>query len=318
VLTLQASHPALPSPDCLYIAALTETQLVVRLSRAAIDEIPIRTIDIPNDFSNRINFIRWSFDRGNGDDDSKPTQHRVLLADDHTIRIWDVVDTQWSTKIDNAGCTFGKIAQVDFGLDGNEVIVFSEFGVKLSVWTLNTGKCVEIKDPKFSHSRGFGYRPRTGHFALLTRPNAFDTLTVHAPGSHEAIASITIQTIDAQGLKWSPDGQWIAVWDSPAAGYKVAIYTADGQLYRIYNGDEEEELAGLGVKTLEWSPGSNYLAISGFDNQVTLLGAKTAGLPTYSNIPQLMRTVQPHGCLRPHLHNQRTLPSCLARTSFSI
>lgn len=257
---------------------MSDSYLIVRLSRSTVDEAPIRTISIGADFAGRVRFIRWASNRSQSQDDPSPPQYRILLADDHAIRIWDIIDTQWNTKIENAGGTFGNIAQVDFGLDANEVLAFSEFGVKVSIWFLDTGKCVEIKDPRFSHSRGYGYRPRTGHLALLTRPNSFDTLTMHAPCSYEAISSVTIPTVDAQGLKWSPDGHWIAVWDSAAAGCKVMIYTADGQLYRTYSGDEEDEMAGLGVKALEWSPGSNYLAISGFNNRVTLLSARTVGV----------------------------------------
>jgi hypothetical protein len=67
--------------------------------------------------------------------------------------------------------------------------------------------------------------------------------------------------VDAQGLKWSPDGRWLAVWDSASSGYKVFIYTPDGHLYRTYTGTENG-FNGLGVKIIEWSPkGSTWQSV---------------------------------------------------------
>lgn len=111
--------------------------------------------------------------------------------------------------------------------------------------------------------------------ALLSRPGPQDILTLHAPSSHAVIKTVQLQTADAQGLKWSPDGRWLAVWDAPSVGFKIHIFTADGHLYREWNGEVVEGIVGLGVKSLEWSPRGDFLAIGGFDRRVTLLSTRT-------------------------------------------
>jgi hypothetical protein len=193
------------------------------------------------------------------------------------VRVWELVDETWSATIKNGSGGMGKIVNTEFGRTKEEVLVFSDFGAKVTAWSLKTRRTVEIRDPKFA-TKGFMYRPRNGVFALLSRPAAQDILTLHETGTYAVVKAVVLPTVDAQGLKWSVDGRWIAIWDAPSMGYKVHIYTADGHLYRTYSGYEVDGLQGLGVKSLEWSPRGDYLAIGGHDRRVTLLSTKTVCL----------------------------------------
>lgn len=139
-----------------------------------------------------------------------------------------------------------------------------------------------VKTPKFSHSNGFGYRPNTRQFAILLKPDAADLLTIHEFRSYELIGRAVLPTMDAQGLKWSPDGRWLAVWDAASTGTKVLIYTADGQLFRTYTGlPDSDPVFDLGVKGVEWSPldgrtgKSEFLAVARVDGNVDLLKTNT-------------------------------------------
>lgn len=149
-------------------------------------------------------------------------------------------------------------------------------------------KHVEIPNPKFSTSGtfiyityfcilskqqivGYGYRPCTSHFALLGRQGTHDIITVHSHTNYRLASTWTLPTLDAQGLKWAPCGRWIAVWESAASGYKVLIYTSDGHLYRTY----ERQCDGLGVKSVEWSPDSDFLTIGSYDGRLVFLSNYT-------------------------------------------
>ncbi|KAF2431621.1 tricorn protease N-terminal domain-containing protein [Tothia fuscella] len=212
--------------------------------------------------------LRWSPIRSSSD-----TSSRVLLASDENVRVWDIYDERWSAAINNGSGGMGKLVNVEFGRSREEVLCFSDFGSKLTAWNLKSGTSVEIRDPKFS-TRGYGYRPHTGLFALLSRPGPQDILTLHAPTTYFVVKTVTLLTVDAQGVKWSPDGRWMVVWDTPSVGLKIYVYTADGHLYRVYSGDSEDTL-GLGVKSIEWSPRGDYLAIGGHDRRVVLLSTRT-------------------------------------------
>lgn len=156
-----------------------------------------------------------------------------------------------------------------------------------------------MRDPKISTLRnghGYSYRRQTGHLALLTRPAAQDIVTLHAPGSYEVVGSFSVPMVDAQGVKWSADGRWLGVWEAAGAGFKVVVYTADGHLYRCYDGggggegEGAGEVGGLGVRGIEWSPRGDYLAIAGYNGRVTLLGTTTVRL-----VPSLRRDTRGQG-----------------------
>ncbi|MCJ1408361.1 hypothetical protein MMC19_002436 [Ptychographa xylographoides] len=197
---------------------------------------------------------------------------RILLADDDTIHVYDVDDTQWHVVIKGASSSTGRVANVEFGHTQDEVIVFSDFGLKATVWSLLTSRGVEVRDPKLP-SGGHCFRPNTGHLAILTRETAKDVVLMLKPGTRELEKSFTLGTVDAQGLEWSPDGRWLVTWEAASAGTAVFIYTADGHLYKTYHGGQDVDTPGLGVRTLEWDCHGRYLAVGDHNDRVTLLSA---------------------------------------------
>ncbi|KAJ9638370.1 hypothetical protein H2199_007058 [Coniosporium tulheliwenetii] len=224
----------------------------------------------PPDHDPKSQILRWA-----PPSSQESISSRFLLGDGNNVHVYDIRDTKWCAHINNGSGGAGKIMNAEFGRTEDEVLLFSDFSARFTVWSLTTGRSVEIKDPKFASTRSFGLRPGNGVLALLSRPGPQDILTLHAPSSHAVIKTVQLQTADAQGLKWSPDGRWLAVWDAPSVGFKIHIFTADGHLYREWNGEVVEGIVGLGVKSLEWSPRGDFLAIGGFDRRVTLLSTRT-------------------------------------------
>lgn len=215
-----------------------------------------------------------------GSDTSAPC--RILLADNDTVRVYNAHEPQWSALITGASSNIGKIANVDFGHTSDEILIFSDFGVKVTLWSLLTSRGVELRDPKFAN-RGYSFRPETGYLAILTRPGPHDVVLLLAAGTRELLGSFTLATVDAQGLVWSPDGKWLVTWDAASCGYKVLIYTADGHLYRTVRGGQNGNKIGLGVRSVVWSAGGGYLAVGGYDGRITLLNTTTVR----SSVPSL-------------------------------
>ncbi|KAE9988671.1 hypothetical protein EG328_008688 [Venturia inaequalis] len=261
--SIRTSQHAVSSQDALYVAALNGERLEIRATASLGLVRSIAT-------SSKGPIIRWSpvFP-------ASETSSRLLLADEENVRVWDLYNERWTANINNGSGGMGKIVNVEFGRTKEEVLCFSDFGSKVTAWSLKTGRSVEIRDPKFPNARTFGFRSITGLCAILSRPGPQDILTLHAPSTYAVLKMVTLQSVDAQGMRWSPDGRWLAVWDTPSIGYRVYVYTADGHLYRVYNGDCGEDGLSLGVKSIEWSPKSDHLAIGGHDRRVTLLSTRT-------------------------------------------
>lgn len=271
----------MPSLDGHLIAVVDHSHLLVRSSE---DGAVKQSYDLPPGFETSSLFIRWNQAVGNGGDapgraridtvQDAVESRRLLLADDARIMVYDINKPQVFAEISGAtGLT--KLADVDFGRTFDEVMVFSDFGFKLQIWSLTAKRAIEVKDPK-PVPACYSYRPTTGHLALLTRPAARDILMIIAPHTHEVLETSELPTVDARGVKYSPDGNWLVIWDSASSGCRVLVLTADAHLFKTYSLPQDE--LNLGVTYVQWSPTSECLAIGDYEGKITILGKNTVRL----------------------------------------
>jgi hypothetical protein len=264
------------SEDGLYAAHVSGKALVVHSSVAS----ESKEVQIARLKETALKSLRF-FNFGNASGvshDKIASRRRILSANDSRISVWQITPLEIFAEIESLEP--GTLA-VDFGSDENEVLVFHAWNTKLSIHSLEMGRSSVIKTPKFAHHLGFGYRPKTRQLAILLKPETSDLLTVHEPRSYELVNRSALSTVDAQGLKWSPDGKWISVWDVASAGTKVLIFTADGQLFRTYTEPSGvDDSFDLGVKQIEWSPTSlqgtcETLAVGKVNGNIDLLRTRT-------------------------------------------
>ncbi len=157
--------------------------------------------------------------------------------------------------------------------------------MKLSMYNLSTSKTVDINNPKNYHpgsaSKGFSYRPRTSNLTLLTRTSGKDIISIHEKGTLEVVRSWWPDTIDAQGFYWTSDGNRLLVMESAAYGHRICIYTADGHLFKTWEGpkplskDDIHLSLGPGLKLVEWSRDGTLAAIADHSERVVILSGRT-------------------------------------------
>lgn len=223
------------------------------------------------------------------------SSQRILVASADNIRVYSTVNPQFSASITNPTSGTTKVAFVAFGGSDDEICVFSDFGLKLSIFDLLTSKSIEINSPKFYNpgvaGKGFSYRPFTSNLALLTRTGGKDVVSIHARGTLDVTRSWWPETVDAQGMCWSADGRWLVIWESASQGHKILVYTADGHLFKTWNGplpvseeDSDIEL-GAGIKLFEWSQNGTIVAVGDYSKRVAVLSA-----PSFSETMSIVHT----------------------------
>ncbi|KAK4192130.1 hypothetical protein QBC35DRAFT_264328 [Podospora australis] len=255
---LKSSAHSLPSPDGKHVATLFSSVVNVRdLHNLEV----INVIKLPQDFTGPVLGFRWS-----------PSSQLLLVAGPEQVRVASALDNSFHATIRTTTVPGTKPAYIGFGASDTEICVVSSFGLKFAVFDLASSKAAEIANPKVfspssTASRCFSFRPQTRHLALLTRVAGKDMISIHSFPTRELQRSFAPDTIDAQGLTWSPDGRWLVVWDSAAQGHRVIFYTSDGHLFKTWSGPanpshEDRDFAlGAGVKVLQFSPDARYLAI---------------------------------------------------------
>ncbi|KAJ3005261.1 WD repeat-containing protein wrap73 [Thoreauomyces humboldtii] len=182
------------------------------------------------------------------------------------IQVWSVVKEDWTGKIEEgvSGCV-----GVKWGADSRSLLSFSDFQLRITIWSLVTKEACYIQYPKYS-DKGYCFRADGRYFALAERNDCKDFVSVYDVEDWSLLKRFPTDTTDLADIAWSPDGRYIAVWES-ILDYKILVYHPDGRLVASYSAYD----AGLGIKSVTWSPSSQFLAVGSYDQKIRLLNHYT-------------------------------------------
>ena len=143
----------------------------------------------------------------------------------------------------------------------------------LFAWILNTSKTNNQINCMLNHKRIIikcFFLVFSRYMALAERRDCQDFVSVFACSTWELVKHFETNTEDLAGLQWSPDGSVLCVWDSPL-NYLVLLYSIDGRCLSRFSAYD----FALGIKSLTWSPTSQFLAIGSYDENVRVLNHVT-------------------------------------------
>ncbi|XP_029012458.1 WD repeat-containing protein WRAP73 [Betta splendens] len=234
------------SPDGKYLATCVQYRLVVR---------DMSTLQILQLYTclDQISHMEWSSD-----------SLYILCAmyKRGLIQVWSLEQPDWHCKIDE-----GSIGLVSsrWSPDGRHILNTTEFHLRITVWSLCTKAVSYIKYPK-ACQKGLDFSRDGCYMALAERRDCKDYISVFVCDDWHLLRHFETETQDLAGLEWSPNGCVLAVWDS-CLEYKVLLYSLDGRLLSTFSAYEWS----LGVKSVTWSPSSQFLAIGSYDEKVRIL-----------------------------------------------
>ncbi|XP_058575341.1 WD repeat-containing protein WRAP73 isoform X2 [Neofelis nebulosa] len=141
--------------------------------------------------------------------------------------------------------------------------------LRITVWSLCTKSVSYIKYPK-ACQQGVSFTRDGRYMALAERRDCQDHVSVFVCSDWQLLRHFDTETQDLAGIEWAPNGCVLAVWDT-CLEYKVLLYSLDGRLLSAYCAYEWS----LGVKSVAWSPSSQFLAIGSYDGKVRILNHVT-------------------------------------------
>ncbi|PTB46950.1 uncharacterized protein TrAFT101_003614 [Trichoderma asperellum] len=275
---LESSPHCRPSPDGRFIVTLRASGIIVRSTE---------TLQVTN-------AVTLSFGSGSPFASSAagtsstnvptllwaPSSTKFLVSTADQLDVFSALrGSEFHATVRNYSSISGKPSFLQFGARDAEVLIWSASGLKLVVLDVCSSGVVEISSPKFhqaaSASRGVSLRPGTGHLALLARSGGKDVVSLHRPADRQVLKSWCPETLDAQGLEWTPDGRWLLLWESAAQGHRLLLYTADGQHFRTITASNllkgpDADLE-LGIKTCQLSPNAELCVIGDYSRDVAIL-----------------------------------------------
>ncbi|XP_010873982.1 WD repeat-containing protein WRAP73 [Esox lucius] len=234
------------SPDGKYLATCVQYRLVVR---------DVKTLQILQLYTclDQVVHMEWSSD-----------SLFVLCAmyKRGLVQVWSLEQPDWYCKIDE-----GSIGLVSsrWSPDGRHILNTTEFHLRITVWSLCTKAVSYIKYPK-ACQKGMDFSRDGCYMALAERRDCRDYVSVFVCEDWHLLRHFETETQDMAGVEWSPNSCVLAVWDS-CLEYKVLLYSLDGRLLSTYSAYEWS----LGIKSLAWSPSSQFLAIGSYDEKVRIL-----------------------------------------------
>ncbi|KAI5122576.1 hypothetical protein M0805_004793 [Coniferiporia weirii] len=188
----------------------------------------------------------------------------AVCARNGIVNVYKMRDDDWSARIE-AGVE--GLVRAEWAPDGRNILCFSEWGLRVTVWSLLTGTAIHIQFPKHP-DRGYAFRRDGRYFILAERHRSKDMLGVYdASDSYKQARHYAVPTSSLASLAISPTGKHVAIWEGPLE-FKLCILSFPGTLLSTYVPDPD---AGLGIRCVAWHPSGSFIAIGGYDDKIHIL-----------------------------------------------
>ncbi|KAL9715926.1 hypothetical protein Ac2012v2_000370 [Leucoagaricus gongylophorus] len=205
------------------------------------------------------------------------------------VHILKLRDEDWSARIE-AGAE--GLTKAEWAPDGRTIMCFSEWGLRVTLWSLVTASATYIQFP-IHPDRGYAFRADGRYFILGERHKSKDTLGIYdAVDSFKLIRHFPLPTSSLSSFSVSPTGNHIAVWEGPLE-FKLHVLTLAGDLLVTFTPEPDPI---FGVRSVAWHPNGMFLIAASWDDRMYILESiswsAVATLDFTSRIPASVKVWQ--------------------------
>ncbi|KDR85322.1 hypothetical protein GALMADRAFT_274335 [Galerina marginata CBS 339.88] len=180
------------------------------------------------------------------------------------VHLLKLRDEEWNGRIDSGA---EGLIKAEWAPDGRTVLCFSDWGLRVSLWSISTGTATYIQFPIYP-DKGYAFRTDGRYFVLAERHKSKDTLGVYdATQAYKLVRHFPLPTSSLASLALSPTGNHVAVWEGPLE-YKVHILTLTGEALASFTPCPDP---GFGIRSVAWHPSGIFLALGGWDDKIHIL-----------------------------------------------
>ncbi|KAE9408219.1 WD repeat-containing protein 8 [Gymnopus androsaceus JB14] len=260
------------SPGTHFILTAVESRLIIRSSESfeikrtwLLDPTPSgstaslskpKSVRVSSEHKNfAISHIGWSCDS---------EYILAACAKNGVVHVFKLRDEEWNARID---CGAEGLVKAIWAPDGRTILCFSEWGLRVTVWSLVTGASICIQYPLYP-DRGYAFRADGRYFVLAERHRSKDTLGLYdASESYKLVRHFPLPTSSLASFALSPTGNHLAVWEGQLE-YRLFIVTLAGVTLASFSPEPEPV---LGIRQVAWHPSGHFLAVAGWDDKVHIL-----------------------------------------------
>ncbi|POI32618.1 hypothetical protein CIB84_003630 [Bambusicola thoracicus] len=241
------------SPDGKCLASCVQYRLIIR---------DVNTLQILQLYTclDQIQYIEWSSD-----------SLFILCAmyKRGIVQVWSLEQPDWHCKIDEGSA--GLVASC-WSPDGRHILNTTEFHGRTAASTFNTAinRSKQHITIAVAIEEWIAFTKDGRYMAVAERRDCKDFVSLFVCSNWQLLRHFDTETQDLFGIEWAPNGCVLAVWDT-CLEYKILLYSLDGRLLSTYQAYEWS----LGIKSIAWSPSSQFLAIGSYDEKVRILNHVT-------------------------------------------
>ncbi|KIP11638.1 hypothetical protein PHLGIDRAFT_458424 [Phlebiopsis gigantea 11061_1 CR5-6] len=186
------------------------------------------------------------------------------------VEVFKLRDENFNARVD---CGAEGLVKAEWTPDGRSILCFSEWGLRVTAWSLLTGTATHIQYP-IHPDRGYAWSINGRYFVLGERHKSKDTLGVYdTHQSYRLVRHFPLPSASLASISLSPLGNHVAVWEGPLE-FKIYILTLAGDLLGTFSPEPDR---GLGIRCVTWHPSGSYLLVAGWDDKIYVLESVTWG-----------------------------------------